>query len=165
MGSLLRLHISGRSNEFPPRPQSCGLRPEREGFSHGLKTVPRTVFAPVCGLGPPFRIPLFHQKNPTPIWGGIFLAEQQGFEPWRRFHALRDFESRLFDQLEYCSITEVLYQHLGEKAIIFCGFYGLVLMRQISWVMVPIGQKLHQVRGLNRTFTARPMMVEVSMML
>ena len=93
------------------------------------------------------------------------MAEQQGFEPWRRFHALRDFESRLFDQLEYCSITEVLYQHLGEKAIIFCGFYGLVLMRQISWVMVPIGQKLHQVRGLNRTFTARPMMVEVSMML
>ena len=81
-----------------------------------------------------------------------------------------DFESRLFDQLEYCSITEVLYQHLGEKAIIFCGFYGLfssgrALMRQISWVMVPIGQKLHQHLGLNRTFTARPMMVEVSMML
>ena len=101
---------------------------------------------------------------------GIFLAEQQGFEPWRRFHALRDFESRLFDQLEYCSITEVLYQHLGEKAIIFCGFYrlfssGRALMRQISWVMVPIGQKLHQVRGLNSMFTARPMMVEVSMML
>ena len=95
----------------------------------------------------------------------FLVAEQQGFEPWRRFHALRDFESRLFDQLEYCSITEVLYQHLGEKAIIFCGFYGLVLMRQISWVMVPIGQKLHQVRGLNSTFTARPMMVEVSMML
>ena len=98
------------------------------------------------------------------------MAEQQGFEPWRRFPALRDFESRLFAQLEYCSITEVLYQHLGEKAIIFCGFYGLVssgraLMRQISWVMVPMGQKLHQHLGLNRTFTARPMMVEVSMML
>ena len=42
----------------------------------------------------------------------FFLAEQQGFEPWRHFHALRDFESRLFDQLEYCSIftTELLYQ-------------------------------------------------------
>ena len=98
------------------------------------------------------------------------LAEQQGFEPWRRFHALRDFESRLFDQLEYCSITEVLYQHLGEKAIIFCGFYrfvslGRALRWQISWVMVPIGQKLHQHLGLNSTFTARPMMVEVSMML
>ena len=47
------------------------------------------------------------------------LAEQQGFEPWRRFHALRDFESRLFDQLEYCSITEALYQLSLEKAIIF----------------------------------------------
>ena len=102
--------------------------------------------------------------------GGFLLAEEKGFEPLRRFHALRDFESRLFDQLEYCSITEVLYQHLGEKAIIFCGFYrfvssGRALRWQISWVMVPIGQKLHQVLGLNSTFTARPMMVEVSMML
>ena len=32
------------------------------------------------------------------------MAEQQGFEPWQHFHALRDFESRLFDQLEYCSL-------------------------------------------------------------
>ena len=49
---------------------------------------------------------------------GYSLAEQQGFEPWRRFHALRDFESRLFDQLEYCSITESLYQQLKEKSIL-----------------------------------------------
>ena len=48
-----------------------------------------------------------------------FLAEQQGFEPWRRFHALRDFESRLFDKLEYCSITESLYQQPEEKSIPF----------------------------------------------
>ena len=27
------------------------------------------------------------------------LAEQQGFEPWRRSPGLRDFESRLFDHL------------------------------------------------------------------
>ena len=39
----------------------------------------------------------------------FFLAEQQGFEPWRHFHALRDFESRLFAQLEYCSIQPDYY--------------------------------------------------------
>ena len=50
---------------------------------------------------------LTHTKEKIPPrLGWDFLAEQQGFEPWRRFHALRDFESRLFDQLEYCSITD-----------------------------------------------------------
>ena len=46
-------------------------------------------------------------------------------------------------------------------------FYSFcpALSLQIIWVMVPMGQKLHQVRGLYRVFTARPMMVEVSMML
>ena len=37
-----------------------------------------------------------------------FLAEEKGFEPLRRFHALRDFESRLFDQLEYSSVFQRL---------------------------------------------------------
>ena len=61
-----------------------------------------------------------HTKRKNHPFGWFFLlAEQQGFEPWRRFHALRDFESRLFDQLEYCSITEALYQLSLEKAIIF----------------------------------------------
>ena len=32
------------------------------------------------------------------------MAEEKGFEPLRHFHALRDFESRLFDQLEYSSV-------------------------------------------------------------
>ena len=32
---------------------------------------------------------------------------------------------------------------------------------QIIWVMVPMGQKVHQVLGLNRAITTRPMMVEV----
>ena len=36
--------------------------------------------------------------------GVLFLAEQKGFEPLHRFPGLRDFESRLFDQLEYCSM-------------------------------------------------------------
>ena len=61
----------------------------------------------------------FLQKNthtPNGVWG--FLAEQQGFEPWRHFHALRDFESRLFDQLEYCSVftTGLLYQPKSGKS-------------------------------------------------
>ena len=42
------------------------------------------------------------------------MAEQKGFEPLHRFPGLRDFESRLFDQLEYCStnwlIISVTYQ-------------------------------------------------------
>ena len=32
------------------------VRPAINGFSHGLKSVPRTLFAPVCALVPPFRI-------------------------------------------------------------------------------------------------------------
>ena len=43
------------------------------------------------------------------------MAEQQGFEPWQHFHALRDFESRLFDQLEYCSIQPDYYINNPEK--------------------------------------------------
>ena len=77
--------------------------------------------------------PVSRSKNLHPGWGGDFLAEQQGFEPWRRFHALRDFESRLFDQLEYCSITESLYQQSEEKSIpnhfiscslLYCSIYS-----------------------------------------
>ena len=36
------------------------------------------------------------------------MAEEKGFEPLQRFRALRDFESRLFDQLEYSSVSESL---------------------------------------------------------
>ncbi len=43
------------------------------------------------------------------------MAEQQGFEPWRHLHALRDFESRLFDQLEYCSIKLHYYNKQALK--------------------------------------------------
>ena len=47
------------------------------------------------------------------------MAEEKGCEPLQRFHALRDFESRLFDQLEYSSVTDSLYQLPEEKSIIF----------------------------------------------
>ena len=56
---------------------------------------------------------------------GSYLAEQQGFEPWRHFHALRDFESRLFDQLEYCSITYLVYHLISEKSRFFRKFQKL----------------------------------------
>ena len=36
---------------------------------------------------------------------------------------------------------------------------------QMSWVMVPIGQQTHQLRGLNSTMVARPSTVEVSITL
>ena len=36
---------------------SLGMRLKVEGLSHGLKSVHRTLFAPVCGLVSPFRVP------------------------------------------------------------------------------------------------------------
>ena len=41
----------------------------------------------------------------------------------------------------------------------------LLFALQISWVMVPMGQYTHQLRGLNRTMVASPSTVEVSMTL
>ena len=48
---------------------------------------------------------------------GSNLAEQQGFEPWQHFHALRDFESRLFDHLSTAPYDERGYysSHEGEN--------------------------------------------------
>ena len=36
---------------------------------------------------------------------------------------------------------------------------------QMVWVMVPIGQYTHQLRGLNRTMVTKPRTVEVSITL
>ena len=40
--------------------------------------------------------------------------------------------------------------------------FSFALILQIICVMVPIGQKLHQVLGLHRAFTTKPMIVDVS---
>ena len=48
--------------------------------------------------------PFCKQEKPPRGGGFSCLAEEKGFEPLRHFHALRDFESRLFDQLEYSSV-------------------------------------------------------------
>ena len=37
--------------------QPYRLQPLLHGLSHGLKSVHRTLFTPVCGLVPPFRVP------------------------------------------------------------------------------------------------------------
>ena len=42
------------------RPHPYRMRPDVHGFSHGLKSVHRTLFTPVCGLAPPFQIPSLH---------------------------------------------------------------------------------------------------------
>ena len=44
-------------------------------------------------------------------------------------------------------------------------FFSFALILQIIWVMVPMGQKLHQVLGFHRVFTTSPMMVEASIRL
>ena len=64
---------------FNPHPYR--MRLEINGFSHGLKSVHRTLFAPVCALVPAFRIPLDVKIIPTPDVVGIILAERVGFEP------------------------------------------------------------------------------------
>ena len=57
------------------------------------------------------------------------------------------------------------YPMNADKGCFLHHSFSFALILQIIWVMVPMGQKLHQVLGLNRTFTTKPMMVEVSMML
>ena len=58
------------------RPQAYGPRPAINGFYHGLKSVHWTLFAPVSGLVPPFRIlcPPPPNKKPDPkvwvVWWG-----------------------------------------------------------------------------------------------
>ena len=64
--------------DFCPHPQ--GMRPETKGFSHGLKSVPRTLFAPVCALVPAFRIP-----QPIQIRKPTRLVDFLIWSPFRAF--------------------------------------------------------------------------------
>ncbi len=57
------------------------------GFSHGLKSVHRTLFTPVCGLVPAFRIPKKIKNPATTDVVTEFLVGVSGFEPeasWTR---------------------------------------------------------------------------------
>ena len=51
-----------------PYPHPRGVRLWSHGFSHGLKSVHRTLFAPVCALVPAFRIPQPIQKRKPTLW-------------------------------------------------------------------------------------------------
>ena len=92
----------------PPTRRRAGSHPRR-GFHRRRR------------FHPPARVDLV-EKAPRRV---LFLAEEKGFEPLQRFHALRDFESRIFDQLEYSSVTDSLYQLPEEKSIIFFMLPGL----------------------------------------
>lgn len=67
--------------------------------------------------------------------------------------------------------TKHISSALSEAALFCCNYSAVrkkcyrCFSRQISWVMVPMGQKLHQVRGRYSAMTMSPIRVEVSMML
>ena len=63
--------------------QSSGLHSERKGLSHGLKTVHRTVFTPVCELVPPFQVPHTKNKRTSKKDVLLFLVGEAGLEPAR----------------------------------------------------------------------------------
>jgi len=52
-----------------------GMLSSAPGFSHGLKTCHRHVFAPVYALVPAFRIPLSPEKRSTLLKVLLFLAK------------------------------------------------------------------------------------------
>ena len=52
-------HLSGNGCIQNPS-TSNRMHLDFEGLSHGLKSVHRTLFAPVFGLVPPFRVPSEH---------------------------------------------------------------------------------------------------------
>lgn len=52
---------------------------------------------------------------------------------------------------------------IAKKIYVLVYFPALIL--QMPWVIQPMGQKVHQVRGLYKAITIRPMRVEVSIML
>ena len=58
-----------RRPDFHPHPYRMRLK--IRGLSHGLKSVHRTLFAPVCGLVPPFRVQPVYQKEKHPQWAGV----------------------------------------------------------------------------------------------
>ena len=78
------LHIfEGRSviigfcttHKIPFIPHPYGMRSERTGFSHGLKSVHWTLFTPVCALVPSFRIPIRRKFRRPQMWSPEFWSE------------------------------------------------------------------------------------------
>ena len=87
------------------RSQSYGLRPEIEGFSHGLKKCPPDTFylrfAPAALSNPSSSR---YKKDPHRMVRVFFMAEKEGFEPSKPFWGLHDFQSCALGQLRDFSI-------------------------------------------------------------
>ena len=98
---------------------------------------------------------LFHQAN------GILIDLRLCFRTSRI--AFKYIGSQIFSQC-FCNLTAAGVMDTDKGNFLQYSF-SFALILQIICVMVPIGQKLHQVLGLNRVFTTTPMMVEVSIML
>ena len=64
------------------------------------KKVSTGHFLTLAALGPAFQIRPHQQKiNPIRMDGVYFLAEKEGFEPWKPFWGLHDFQSCALGQL------------------------------------------------------------------
>ena len=107
---LVAFHIPYLMMDF--RLQTYGLQPKIHGFSHGLKSVHWTLFAPVCALVPPFRIP----SHPLPITKATLLG---GLCYWQR---MRDSNPRERSQSPVCyrytnplSAERLYYTHFRQK--------------------------------------------------
>ena len=61
--------------------QPYRLSPTVHGLSHGLKSVHRTLFTPVCALVPPFQVLRRISEKSDSISCRTFLAGALGLEP------------------------------------------------------------------------------------
>ena len=63
------------------RPHPYWVRSDVHGLSHGLKSVHRTLFTPVCGLVPPFQVLRSYQKKPSANALGFFWQGHKDLNP------------------------------------------------------------------------------------
>ena len=103
-------------NKMNRCPHPYRVRSPIHGFSHGLKSVHWTLFAPVCALVPPFRIP----SHPLPITKATLLG---GLCYWQR---MRDSNPRERSQSPVCyrytnplSVTVLLYAKICKSQALF----------------------------------------------
>ena len=78
------------------RPHPYRMRSYVHGISHGLKSVPRTLFAPVCPLVPPFRFRFTGSTNKKrpPIGWPFFIGGADGNRTHVRKQLGRNFSGR-----------------------------------------------------------------------
>ena len=85
---VLRACSRSPSTVLRTAPGDRGIFPRANKQSTGL------FVAPVCGLVPPFQIPLpGYKKEPHQMVWFFFMAEKEGFEPSIPFWGIHDFQS------------------------------------------------------------------------